>query len=345
MGNARGIFMYVSHAPEHELRRMLRWSPEIAGHYIFCYQGVEAGALQVSSTQRCIDLDIQNDPAPSFEALNKTLETAMGKTLVFNISYVDINHQSEVVSINEHTEGLMLAGANFVGSTTRKALNDKHIRTTQVIEWFPTALYGGFHGDICYTGEDAGLCRNMTRFEDSEKRTCGDYAASRLCVNGEYVGEGKVGDFANAQGVHAGHACCVCGGGARHRKSQSTKGCVNIRVERCQWYVQREDTLIQVAARFATNCLQIWHFNPEILHPDSELEPGSLINIGHLYEVEPNDAMAVLAERFGTSIKHIKVNNWDLARMPDQDLPLGKSICIIPNSCVTAEHVVRDIHG
>jgi hypothetical protein len=60
---------------------------------------------------------------------------------------------------------------------------------------------------------------------------------------------------------------------------------VNIRVERCQWYVQREDTLIQVAARFATNWLQIWHFNPEILHPDSELEPGSLINIGHLYEV------------------------------------------------------------
>ena len=112
-----------------------------------------------------------------------------------------LNVDNEVVSINEHTEGLMLAGANFVGSTTRKALNDKHIRTTQVIEWFPTALYGGFHGDICYTGEDAGLCRNMTRFEDSEKRTCGDYAASRLCVNGEYVGEGKVGDFANAQGV------------------------------------------------------------------------------------------------------------------------------------------------
>jgi len=31
--------------------------------------------------------------------------------------------------------------------------------------------------------------------------------------------------------------------------------------------------------------------------------------------VEPNDAMAVLAERFGTSIKHLRMNNWDLAQV------------------------------
>ena len=118
---------------------------------------------------------------------------------------------------------------------------------------------------------------------------------------------------------------------------------MNIFVERCKWYVQTEDTLIQIAARFATNWLQIWHFNPTILHPDSELPPGDVINIGHLYEVEPNDALSVLADRFGTSIKHIKMNNWDLGSLTDAQLPLGKSICVIPNSCVTAEHVVRDV--
>jgi len=42
---------------------------------------------------------------------------------------------------------------------------------------------------------------------------------------------------------------------------------------------------MQVAARFATNWLQIWHFNPTIMHPDSALPPNILINIGHLYEV------------------------------------------------------------
>jgi len=114
-------------------------------------------------------------------------------------------------------------------------------------------------------------------------------------------------------------------------------GCVHIMVERCKWHVQTEDTLIQIAARFATNWLQIWHFNPEILHPDSALPPSNEIWIGHLYEVEPNDVLSVLAERFGTSIKHIMMNNWGLT----ENLAVGAHICVIPNSCVTAEHVVR----
>jgi len=114
-------------------------------------------------------------------------------------------------------------------------------------------------------------------------------------------------------------------------------GCVDIRVERCKWFVQTEDTLIQIAARFASNWLQIWHFNPEILHPDSALPPSNEIWIGHLYEIEPNDVLSVLAERFGTSIRHIQLNNWGLS----EQLTVGQHICIIPNSCVTAEHVVR----
>jgi hypothetical protein len=42
-------------------------------------------------------------------------------------------------------------------------------------------------------------------------------------------------------------ACCVC----KHvempfRHADVTTGCVNIEVTRCQWFVQTEDTLIQV---------------------------------------------------------------------------------------------------
>lgn len=47
----------------------------------------------------------------------------------------------------------------------------------------------------------------------------------------------------------------------------------------------KEGVLRQIAARFASNWLQIWHFNPEILHPDSALPPSNEIWIGHLYEV------------------------------------------------------------
>ena len=43
-------------------------------------------------------------------------------------------------------------------------------------------------------------------------------------------------------------------------------------------------------------------------------------------QVEPNDAMAVLAERFGTSIKHVRMNNWDLAQVGRLSLsPLSAS--------------------
>jgi len=284
--NGRGVFMYVHNAPDSHLRRVLQWTPQVAGHYILCYAGAEPAHAAMASTQRCIDLDVKVDPAPKFEAL-PDLSTIMGKILTFTISYVDINHEDERVSIKSEASGLQLAGAKFVGPPTMTVVDERRVRTSQVVEWFPDATYGGFKGDICYTGTDEG--------------------------------------------------------GNAFRHVQVATGCVNIFVERCQWYVQTEDTLIQVAARFATNWLQIWHFNPTIMHPDSALPPKSVINIGHLYEVEPNDAMAVLAERFGTSIKHIRMNNWDLAQMSDAMLPLGKSICVIPNSCVTAAHVQRDV--
>lgn len=70
-----------------------------------------------------------------------------------------------------------------------------------------------------------------------------------------------------------------------YRTTQTTVGCLTVTVARCVWYVQNEDSLIQIAARFATNWLQVWHFNPTLLHPDDSLVPQTLINIGHLYQV------------------------------------------------------------
>lgn len=78
---------------------------------------------------------------------------------------------------------------------------------------------------------------------------------------------------------------CFTASDATDATAMMGSGCVHIRVERCKWFVQSEDSLIQIAARFATNWLQIWHFNPEILHPDSALPPSKEIWIGHLYEV------------------------------------------------------------
>jgi hypothetical protein len=58
---------YVQNAPESQLRRVLEWTPQQAGHYIFCYAGAETGMPQYSSTQRCISFDVKPDPAPKFD--------------------------------------------------------------------------------------------------------------------------------------------------------------------------------------------------------------------------------------------------------------------------------------
>ena len=107
--NGRGVFMYVRNAPDSQLRRVLEWTPQYAGHFIFCYVGAEPGSAAFSSTQRCIDLDVKPDPAPVFQPLPQ-LNTSMGKLLTFSISYVDINHEDEAIDIAFVNTGLQLAG-------------------------------------------------------------------------------------------------------------------------------------------------------------------------------------------------------------------------------------------
>jgi hypothetical protein len=82
-----------------------------------------------------------------------------------------------------------------------------------------------------------------------------------------------------------------------YRLQQKSVGCLMVTVARCMWYVQSEDSLIQIAARFSTNWLQVWHFNPTLLHPDDSLEPQSLINIGHLYEVSCSQLLLLDCKR------------------------------------------------
>ena len=41
-----------------------------------------------------------------------------------------------------------------------------------------------------------------------------------------------------------------------------------VRVARCKWALQAEDSLIEIAPRFQTNWLPLWYFNPFMAHPD-----------------------------------------------------------------------------
>mmetsp|Transcript_26208 Transcript_26208/g.64711 ORF Transcript_26208/g.64711 Transcript_26208/m.64711 type:complete len:915 (-) Transcript_26208:860-3604(-) len=278
------LLMYVQHAPEGNISKVLSWVPQVPGHYLMCYSAQEADTVaKLSSTQRCIDMNIRADPAPMFVPLPE-LHTNMGKTLTFKVAYMDILHIDEEVSIAMDTTKHVLQGSRFVGDVM---ISDHPMgrETARMVEWFPDASYGGLSGEVCFTATDAG----------------GDF---------------KIADM--------------------------TTGCIMVHVERCKWWVQTEDTLVQVAARFQTNWLQVWHLNPTILHPDNSLPPGQVINTGHMYQVEPSDSLSALAQRFGTTVAHIRMNNWDMVGMTDQGLMVGMHICVIPNSCVTAVNVQRE---
>eukprot|EP00292_Cryptomonas_paramecium_P002047 CAMPEP_0113684128 /NCGR_PEP_ID=MMETSP0038_2-20120614/13784_1 /TAXON_ID=2898 /ORGANISM="Cryptomonas paramecium" /LENGTH=1026 /DNA_ID=CAMNT_0000603749 /DNA_START=237 /DNA_END=3319 /DNA_ORIENTATION=+ /assembly_acc=CAM_ASM_000170 len=287
---SRPLVLYLLRASQAQLNRRLDWTPQVPGHYIMCYAGTDTNSrcfdgqssVACSSVQRCVDMNVTNDPAPAFLCgAQCSLATSMGRTLSFNLSYFDIPHPDESLTIAADPSSLQLAGAVLVGSPVRTLVGAMSL-TTQLVTWFPNPAYGGFSGLVCYKGWDQA---------------------------------------------------------GAYRLVQSTQGCVLVTVDRCRWVVQSEDSLIQIAARFSTNWLQVWHLNPTLLHPDDALVPDTLVNVGHLYQVEPNDALSALATRFGTTVASIQANNWDLGNVTDTGLTLGKSICVIPSSCKTAANI------
>ena len=148
---ARQLLMYCYKAPQQTLYRSLQWTPQIPGHYIFCFTGTDtstncAGPGACSSVQRCIDMNVTADPAPVFVCGSQcNLSTNMGQMLYFNISFLDIPHPDERETIAAYTNGLVLDGAVAVGSQVTTPVGGWW-QTSQLMAWFPDASYGGFSG-------------------------------------------------------------------------------------------------------------------------------------------------------------------------------------------------------
>jgi len=118
--------------------------------------------------------------------------------------------------------------------------------------------------------------------------------------------------------------------------------CVKVIVARCRYIVRAREALNDVAAHFHTDWIQLWALNPDLRQPDTEVGHnanssvlGAAIRTGHLYKVDRGDYLAAVAYKFGTSVKMLLHLNADLvaAELEDQ-LDIGKHLCIIPNSCL-----------
>ena len=119
-----------------------------------------------------------------------------------------------------------------------------------------------------------------------------------------------------------------------------TVACVVVVVRRCEFVVREGQQLQQVAAIYGSDWLQLWSHNQRIMHPDMQLSPADTLNIGHLYDVQPYDKPAEVAERFGMSAEGFARLNADVAvdKMGSEVCTTvtncqGVQWCVLPNSC------------
>ena len=84
---------------------------------------------------------------------------------------------------------------------------------------------------VDYKQLDEGTCvAHPDGWVDSRKRTCADYAASKLCNvdgtagSGWLAGDGPFSHWAT-NGIDAGQACCECGGGTLARQQRANVYC------------------------------------------------------------------------------------------------------------------------
>jgi hypothetical protein len=139
------IFLYTKKAPPGSVSKVLSWVPQVPGHYILCYSGMEVfTAAKLASTPRCIDLNVRADPAPAFTPV-PALSTYMGKTLTFKVAFVDVPHPDEVVEIGMASVGNKLTGARFA-TDVAVVPTAAGWESSRMVEWFPDAAYGGFSG-------------------------------------------------------------------------------------------------------------------------------------------------------------------------------------------------------
>jgi len=118
--------------------------------------------------------------------------------------------------------------------------------------------------------------------------------------------------------------------------------CVTVVVQRCRYVVRARESLNDVAAHFHTDWIQLWALNPELRRPDEQVgyredssALGAAIKTGHLYKADSGDYLAAVAYKFGTSVKMLLHLNADLVGAGQEDeLEVGKRLCIIPNSCL-----------
>jgi len=87
-----------------------------------------------------------------------------------------------------------------------------------------------------------------------------------------------------------------------HKQSH---GCIAVLLERCRYAVRPGETMQDIAAFYQTNWIQLWALNTDIMDPDGMLMEGSIVAIGHTYQVAEGDVIDWVVRKFGSSTAQV----------------------------------------
>jgi len=121
--------------------------------------------------------------------------------------------------------------------------------------------------------------------------------------------------------------CFQAGSLASNRLSR----CLILTVSKCRYCARKGESLLQISQEFATDWLQIFAANPQLLNPDKVGE-AELINLGPLYPARRYDTLTSIADRFQSNILSLVRSNPDITDI-NAELPQGMLVCVLPGTC------------
>mmetsp|Transcript_26467 Transcript_26467/g.67726 ORF Transcript_26467/g.67726 Transcript_26467/m.67726 type:complete len:1001 (-) Transcript_26467:2063-5065(-) len=257
---------------------------EDIGVYYACFSAVDdstvttapaggwEGGRRGASTQTCLRLHVLPDLLPSFTAPHRAEEdtevVVMGDSVAFN---VNVTHPNSKASITLTLDG--------PGSITTTAPPSGF--PSAAYSWSPSEQWGGWKGGVCFDATQTGGIDSACYAEAEKMAALG--LSPPVCLLS------CLSSLPASATLQEQQQC--------FRRRQSARDCVSTKVVRCVYQLKAGEDLDSVSEKLGTNWLQLWQLNALMPHPDSTVQPGDRINVGHLFTAGYHDTMKGLASR------------------------------------------------
>jgi len=319
------VVVWVKRSSERHVRRNFAWTPCTGEEddWVLCAQGAQSSGGYLSTPQQCmlIRVDAKKppvlmnalvpDPASDLPDAHGVYTAQMGKKLRIQVDVRQVATRfGEPVRVE-------ISGSGGGQGEAPAAPQGMYMSPT-------------LHGDMPAAGADVYFVPSGEGDNPSLTQTRGFIVWTPMPHHGGWNGSVCV------------HACtsgsgCSAGGGSS--STCSVPKCFRVRVERCKWKVQSEESFISIAPKFQTSWLQLWYSNPLLKHPDfpfdaSSSDASGVINVGRTFKTRPDDTAESVSSRFGMSHHRLYDLNADIAMLsPGQPWPMDQVVCVIPDSC------------